>query len=124
MRFVVSNLPSRILLASFAFAVSFIYLIEDREIPAESAQQDKLLDHPSWLGPYVPTPPEVIDVMLKLATVREGDILYDLGSGDGRIIIRQQRSAALIRLALSLTKNFARRRGLLSESVIWKGKSG
>ena len=88
MRFMVSHLPSRILLASFAFAVSFIYLIADKEIPVENAQQDKLLDHPNWVGPYVPTPPEVIDVMLKLATIREGDILYDLGSGDGRIIIR------------------------------------
>jgi precorrin-6B methylase 2 len=88
MRSLVSNLPSRILLASFAFAVSFIYLVEDKEIPAQNAQQDKLLDHPNWLGPYVPTPPEVIDVMLRLAAVREGDIFYDLGSGDGRIIIR------------------------------------
>jgi len=89
MRFVVFKLPSRILPISFFLAVSFVYLIDrDREIHAENAQQDKLLDHPNWLAPYVPTPPEVIDAMLKLATVREGDILYDLGSGDGRIIIR------------------------------------
>ncbi|MCI0422245.1 MAG: class I SAM-dependent methyltransferase [Acidobacteria bacterium] len=83
------KLQSRILLASFSLVVSFVYLIErDREIHAENAQQDKLLDHPRWLAPHVPTPPEVIDAMLKLATVRAGDILYDLGSGDGRIIIR------------------------------------
>ena len=89
MRFVVFKLPSRILPISFFLAVSFVYLIDrDREIHAENAQQDKLLDHPNWLAPYVPTPPEVIDAMLKLAAVREGDILYDLGSGDGRIIIR------------------------------------
>lgn len=36
---------------------------------------------------YVPTPPEVVDAMLKVANVREGDVLYDLGSGDGRIPI-------------------------------------
>jgi precorrin-6B methylase 2 len=36
---------------------------------------------------YVPTPREVVDAMLALAEVREGDILYDLGSGDGRIPI-------------------------------------
>jgi SAM-dependent methyltransferase len=89
MRFVVSKLPSPILLASFLFTVSFVYLIaRDREIPAKDAQQDKLLDQPNWLAPYIPTPLEVIDAMLKLATVREADILYDLGSGDGRIIIR------------------------------------
>ena len=34
---------------------------------------------------YVPTPPEVVDEMLKLARVGKGDVLYDLGSGDGRI---------------------------------------
>jgi SAM-dependent methyltransferase len=35
----------------------------------------------------VPTPHEVVDDMLRLANVRKGDILYDLGSGDGRIAI-------------------------------------
>ena len=34
---------------------------------------------------YVPTPPEVVEEMLKLAGVHKGDVLYDLGSGDGRI---------------------------------------
>lgn len=37
--------------------------------------------------PYVPTPQEVVDAMLKLGEVKKGDILYDLGSGDGRIVI-------------------------------------
>jgi precorrin-6B methylase 2 len=36
---------------------------------------------------YVPTPPEVVDAMLELAKVNKNDILYDLGSGDGRIPI-------------------------------------
>src|SRR2546428_13590988 len=34
---------------------------------------------------YVPTPQEVVDEMLKLGRVGKGDILYDLGSGDGPI---------------------------------------
>jgi predicted RNA methylase len=34
---------------------------------------------------FVPTPYEVVDEMLKLAGVKKGDVLYDLGSGDGRI---------------------------------------
>lgn len=34
---------------------------------------------------YVPTPQPVVDAMLKMAGVRKGDVLYDLGSGDGRI---------------------------------------
>ena len=40
---------------------------------------------------YVPTRPAVVDAMLKLAEVRDGDILYDLGSGDGRIPIAAAR---------------------------------
>jgi len=36
---------------------------------------------------YVPTPPEVVDEMLRLARVTGKDVLYDLGSGDGRIPI-------------------------------------
>jgi cyclopropane fatty-acyl-phospholipid synthase-like methyltransferase len=38
--------------------------------------------------PFVPTPPEVIDRMLEMARVQSGDVIYDLGSGDGRIIIQ------------------------------------
>jgi len=37
--------------------------------------------------PYVPTPENVVDQMLKMATVGKDDILYDLGCGDGRIVI-------------------------------------
>ncbi len=37
--------------------------------------------------PYVPTPQPVVDAMLKLANVQPGDRLYDLGSGDGRIVV-------------------------------------
>src|SRR5256886_15029277 len=36
---------------------------------------------------FVPTPQEVVDEMLRLANVRKGDVLYDLGSGDGRISV-------------------------------------
>ena len=41
--------------------------------------------------PYVPTPPKVVDAMLKVAKVGKGDVLYDLGSGDGRIPIAAAR---------------------------------
>jgi cyclopropane fatty-acyl-phospholipid synthase-like methyltransferase len=36
---------------------------------------------------YVPTPPRVVDAMLKLAGVTDKDVVYDLGCGDGRIPI-------------------------------------
>ncbi len=37
--------------------------------------------------PYVPTPQEVVDRMIQLGGVKSGDMLYDLGCGDGRIVI-------------------------------------
>lgn len=41
--------------------------------------------------PYVPTPPEVVAKMLEMAEVRRGDMVYDLGCGDGRIVIAAAR---------------------------------
>ena len=39
------------------------------------------------LAPYLPTPTDVVDRMLKLASIGPRDVVYDLGSGDGRIVI-------------------------------------
>jgi SAM-dependent methyltransferase len=38
-------------------------------------------------APYEETPPEVVERMLRLADLRMGDVVYDLGCGDGRIVI-------------------------------------
>jgi SAM-dependent methyltransferase len=42
-------------------------------------------------APYVTTPPEVVTAMLKAAGVKPGDLVYDLGCGDGRIVIAAAR---------------------------------
>jgi SAM-dependent methyltransferase len=47
--------------------------------------QQKPLREPDVV--FVPTPQEVVDQMLKLANVHAGDVLYDLGCGDGRTVI-------------------------------------
>jgi ribosomal protein L11 methylase PrmA len=36
---------------------------------------------------WVPTPPDVVEAMLKVAKVGKNDVVYDLGAGDGRIVI-------------------------------------
>lgn len=36
---------------------------------------------------YVPTPQKIVDKMLELAKLRPDDVLYDLGCGDGRILV-------------------------------------
>src|SRR5579863_6164174 len=45
--------------------------------------QDKPAREPDVI--YVPTPQEVVDKMLTMADVRPGEVVYDLGCGDGRI---------------------------------------
>ena len=39
------------------------------------------------LAPYIPTPMSLVDTMLEYGNVKPGDVVYDLGSGDGRIVI-------------------------------------
>jgi hypothetical protein len=47
---------------------------------------DNVLDSPH-IAPYVPTPHEVVSRILELAEIQQGDVLHDLGSGDGRIVV-------------------------------------
>jgi len=61
-------------------SLSFILL----SFLAVSAQDDP---GPVLDVPYVPTPQEVVDRMLEIAKVTKKDIVYDLGSGDGRLVI-------------------------------------
>ena len=44
--------------------------------------------------PYVPSPQFVVDKMIELAGVKPGDFVYDLGSGDGRIVITAAKKGA------------------------------
>jgi predicted O-methyltransferase YrrM len=58
-------------------------------IPAAAAAQAPATQ-PALRSPdviFVPTPAEVVAAMLKVAKVGKGDVVYDLGSGDGRIPI-------------------------------------
>ena len=49
------------------------------------ARKKKPLRKPDVI--YYPTPPETVAEMLRMAGIKKGDVLYDLGSGDGRIPI-------------------------------------
>jgi trans-aconitate methyltransferase len=54
--------------------------------PAQEAQPTES-DRSDRLAPFVPTPENVVSEMLRLANVDKTDRVYDLGSGDGRIVI-------------------------------------
>jgi len=53
-------------------------------IPAAAQDAEK---KDNIAGPYVPTPWVIVDRMLGLADIRADDVVYDLGSGDGRLVI-------------------------------------
>ncbi len=53
-----------------------------------------LLTSSQSLAPYVPTPEDVVERMLALADVKEGDVVFDLGCGDGRIPIAAAKKGA------------------------------
>ena len=75
--------PASILVA---FALCACTQLAGQQAPqAPAAAPQKALRLPDVI--FVPTPHEVVDAMLKLAKVGKGDVLYDLGSGDGRIPI-------------------------------------
>jgi precorrin-6B methylase 2 len=44
-------------------------------------------DETEWRPPFITTPPEVVERMLQVAQTRADDLVIDLGSGDGRIVI-------------------------------------
>ena len=44
--------------------------------------------------PFVPSPQEVVDKMIELAGVKKGDVVFDVGSGDGRIVIAAAKKGA------------------------------
>jgi SAM-dependent methyltransferase len=55
--------------------------------------QDSIFDNKK-IVPFVPSPQVVVDKMVELAGVKKGDIVYDLGSGDGRIVIAASKRGA------------------------------
>ena len=77
--------PIRVFLQwAFLIAVSSAVVLSS-PLQDQEPTQDDLKDR---LAPFVPTPDNVVDAMLDIARVGKKDRVYDLGSGDGRIVIR------------------------------------
>src|SRR5213593_4421223 len=53
----------------------------------DESPNDARMRLPGQVAPFDPTPQEVVERMLVLAEVKKGDVVYDLGSGDGRILV-------------------------------------
>ena len=54
---------------------------------AQQPYSPKVRDYSNSLAPYVPSPQQIVDRMLEAAQLKPGEMLYDLGCGDGRILV-------------------------------------
>jgi hypothetical protein len=75
-RYLATAVRAALLLVTLATVVS----AQEAPPPTPEDQKDRL-------APFVPTPQNVVEAMLRLASVDKYDRVYDLGSGDGRIVI-------------------------------------
>lgn len=106
-------------LAASAFAAALLFVCA----PAGAQTQSDF--YAKSLGPYVTSPQEVVDDMLELARVRPGEVVYDLGSGDGRVLItavqRFKAHAVGVELSDELARNSMdkiRRLGLAGDAKV------
>lgn len=74
----------RILILSLAIAAGPTVALADQEGTQTQLRSPDVI--------FVPTPQEVVDAMLKVAKVTKNDVIYDLGSGDGRIPVTAAKS--------------------------------
>lgn len=70
----------------------------------------------SYTEPHVPVPFDVIPKMLKLALLKEDELVFDLGSGDGRIVIAAARDFHALGVGVEIRKRLVREsRGAVKE---------
>ena len=72
---------------NFCLPILLILTISLLSAPAFPQERVPWQEYKSYDVPFVPTPVEVVDAMLELANIQPGDLLYDLGCGDGRIVV-------------------------------------
>jgi protein-L-isoaspartate O-methyltransferase len=73
------------------------------------------LEPPRWAGqprklaPYVSSPISIVDKMLEAAALHSGEVLYDLGCGDGRIVTTAARNFGVKAVGVEISETLAQR---------------
>lgn len=62
-----------------------------------------------FIAPFVPSPVSVIQFMLKLADVKAGEVMFDLGAGDGRTVIMAAKSFGARAVGVELREDLAKK---------------
>jgi SAM-dependent methyltransferase len=81
-------------LASIVLALAVAGATACRNVSAPASDSPAASSYKALDVPYEPTPPEVVWAMLQLAAVGPDDVVYDLGCGDGRIVIEAAKLGA------------------------------
>jgi predicted O-methyltransferase YrrM len=62
-----------------------------------------------FIAPFVPSPVQVIQFMLKLADLKAGEVLFDLGAGDGRTVIMAAKAFGARAVGVELREDLAKK---------------
>jgi tRNA1(Val) A37 N6-methylase TrmN6 len=81
--------------------IILLILISCVTLPAQTGEAEKL-------APYYPTPQTIVDKMLQLGGLKAGEKVYDLGSGDGRIVIMAAEKFHADAVGIELDKDLCR----------------
>ena len=62
-----------------------------------------------FIAPFVPSPVQVVQHMLKLANLKAGEVLFDLGAGDGRTVIMAAKAFGARAVGVELREDLAKK---------------
>lgn len=88
------NIGRRFMAGPLALALAAV--LTTSSVPLSATPDGAVQTRPRGdsLAPFVPTPYDVVERMLALAQVTKNDVVYDLGSGDGRLVIAAAKRGA------------------------------
>jgi len=79
--------PTTVRLSLVAALVAVALIVATRLHVGVAGQASQAVSGAQSLAPYVATPQDVVEKMLELAGVTDRDVVYDLGCGDGRLVV-------------------------------------
>ncbi len=62
-----------------------------------------------FIAPFVPSPAPVVEYMLKLADLKSGEVLFDMGAGDGRTVIMAAKAFGARGVGIELREDLAKK---------------